>query len=287
MDENSRDPRPTKLRLVMIGDSLTRYQYLSLAYFLRTSTWYNSSSEGPDIFSHRGMETSTWSALHNYTTQLMRPNERCDCHRPPRMVSKTRRHLAKHIENRYFMDDGRDNMLVYLQAYGHMSPIHGRVPAVIAMQNISAFHFEHKPTKSTWWYDDWEHCVTDYVAKLEPKPTHVIFNAGIWNHNFSIPGVGRKIAQALNESGIIGIWKTTTYQAGGIPLANESDALMSALFHPRVLDSSWTSKVKPQLYWDTFHFLEPVYRAQNEDMLELVGHTFPPLYEKVNKAELL
>jgi hypothetical protein len=169
------------------------------------------------------------------------------------------------------------------------------------MENISSFHFDDLPTKiedmpttSIWQYDDWDVCVREYIAKLNPKPTHVIFNAGIWNHNFNIPAYGRRMAAALNESGIVGIWKTTTYQGGGKvlvigggPRSNESDAILSHIFYPRVLDSRWTSKIKSQFYKDSFHFLEPVYRAQNEDMLELMGHTFPSYYEKVNKAELM
>ena len=299
-DEQRRDPRPTQLRLVMIGDSVTRYQYLSLAYFLKTSTWYNSSTEGPDIFSHQGLTNISWNDLNKYTNQLLSPNERCDCDRPPKMIRKTRQHLAKYVSNRYFMDDERDNMLVYLQAYGHMSPMQGRVPATNAMENISSFHFDDLPTKiedmpttSIWQYDDWDVCVREYIAKLDPKPTHVIFNAGIWNHNFNIPEYGRRMAAALNESGIVGIWKTTTYQGGGKvlvigggPRSNESETLMSKIFYPRVLDSSWTSKIKSQFYKDSFHFLEPVYRAQNEDMLELMGHTFPSHYEKINKSKI-
>jgi hypothetical protein len=284
------DPRPKHLRLVMVGDSLTRYQYVSLAYFLNTATWFNSTSRSePNIVVEKSF--TGWAQYFEHTTHLLAPNERCDCHRP-KFANGRNTDFA--IENRYFFDAERDNMLVYLQGFGHKrATMHGRVPAETALHNISASRFVHNFTAHTWAYRDWDVCVRDYMAKLDPKPTHAIFNAGYWPHSFGRQPVRDRLVQALNDTGITGIWKTTSFERpdpgrtvwkGG---SNDSDYLMAQLFHPNVLNIDWTSKVRAELYCDDVHYFEPVYRIKNEAMLEMVGHAFPSTYARQNISEVL
>jgi hypothetical protein len=288
--DHDEDSRPKHLRLVMVGDSLTRYQYTSLTYFLKTATWFNTTGE-PNIVWERGHYG--WNHFFEHTTNLLSPKERCDCYRPKHL---TRNNKKTMMENRYFFDDDRDNMVVFLQAFGHTVPMQGRVPPKTALRNISGCTFVHEWSNYTWSYKDWDDCVKSYISRLVPKPTHAIFNAGAHAHSFAEHGVGSRLIQALNDTGILGIWKTTSYERPE-PVNNntrtqgrgnkESEYIMTKLFHPHVLDVGWTSKVRPEFYADLRHFLEPVYRIINEATLEMLGHTFPSMYEKQNMSEVL
>jgi hypothetical protein len=288
--DNDEDPRPKHLRLVMVGDSLARYQYISLAYFLKTATWFNTTGQLNLVWEK---EYRSWHHFYEHTTNLLSPNERCDCYRPKRLNQNTKKIM---MENRYFFDEGRDNMVVYLQALGHTVPMQGRVPAETALYNISGSTFVHEWTNHTWAYRDWDEFVQNYISNLVPKPTHAILNAGAHEHSFAEHGVGSRLINALKDTGILGIWKTTSYERPD-PMENktqtqgkgnkESENIMTKLFHPHILDVGWTSKVKLELYLDQLHFLEPVYQIMNEAMLEMLGHTFPSIYEKQNMSEVL
>jgi hypothetical protein len=52
------------------------------------------------------------------------------------------------------------------------------------------------------------------------------------------------------------------------------------------LDISWTKSVKSELYWDSHHYFEPVYRVMNEDMLGTMGY-LPEGYVKFNRTDLI
>jgi hypothetical protein len=62
-------------------------------------------------------------------------------------------------------------------------------------------------------------------------------------------------------------------------LAEHADEAMKGLFD-KVLDITWTYSLDKHMYWDNKHFKEPVYRVMNEELLEMIGHAFPPKYQK-------
>jgi glycoprotein-N-acetylgalactosamine 3-beta-galactosyltransferase len=78
--------RPKGLRLVMLGDSVDRYQYLSLAYFLRWGVWYGEKNEANEVPSFRSLlfhekDGGTWNEFMAESNKILSPYESCDCYR--------------------------------------------------------------------------------------------------------------------------------------------------------------------------------------------------------------
>jgi hypothetical protein len=58
--------RPTNINIVMVGDSLMRYQYLHLVYFLNTGRWV-TDDENPNIVNERTYES--WINFYKVTNE--------------------------------------------------------------------------------------------------------------------------------------------------------------------------------------------------------------------------
>lgn len=284
------DARPTGLRLVLLGDSITRYQYLSLAYFLRHGKWLNPDDK-PNLVNQRSFmkraraqEEDKWRVFLNETNQLLRPMEYCDCFRAswPNVKAVD----ANVMENRYFHDPIRNNSVAYIQAFGNTaSAMHGRVMPQDAFRNIGTREFTHVNSTWQWYYHDWGDAIEHYVAQM--NVTHVMMNAGLWPNDFH-EAARESIMNALSKTNLVGIWRTNTYMTSRElrPSSKSADEAMVGMFGDNVLDVSWTRKLQTRFYWDDKHFLEPVYRAMNEELLQLVGYDFPPNYKGQNLTEL-
>ena len=120
--------RPTNLRLVIVGDSISRYQYISLVHSLQTGTWITDATKL--VQDGNELRTSSFSSteLQSYNTQLhcktpgikarehfyslshsfLEPNELlCDC--------------RYHRENRYCINTERNNCISYITKFGKNS----------------------------------------------------------------------------------------------------------------------------------------------------------------------
>jgi hypothetical protein len=283
-DFRTKDARPTGLRLVLIGDSITRHQYLSLAYFLRHGKWFNPS-EIPHLVNqnhfkkHAATKGEGWATFFRETNKFLSPHERCDCFRDkwPNVTLVD----SYVIEDRYFYDPERNNTLTYLLGFGNtISGLHGRVSPKDAFRDINSTEYQYINSPCEWRYTDWGVALEKYVAPL--AATHVLMNVGYWPHDLDTNKQARdSIVNALKKTGLVGIWRTNSYLHDHSirPLAEKADEAMKGLFD-RVLDVSWTYGLDKHMYWDTKHFNEPVYRVMNEELLELLGHMFPPNYQK-------
>lgn len=280
------DARPRGMRLAFMGDSMIRFQYVSFAYFLRTGTWWDPAKKRPYHLVHDKLYENWETMFTEQTSKLFYPYERCDCYRPDGESKII-------IENRYFYEPERDNMLVFISAFGHTQPApHGRVKADEAMVDIPKFKFVHEYNNTIpweWQYDDWGDLIREHLGRLDPKPTHIMLNAGLHPHNFTTNSTLRtNLKQAIDDAGMLSIWKTTSYWRlrGPHPGANVTDRTMCALFD-RCLDVTWSNCVLTKMQYDRLHFVEPVYRIFNEDLLELMGHTWPDNYTKIDRMTLL
>lgn len=106
--------RPRNLRIVFVGDSITRYQYLSLAYFLRFGRWFDPSVFPNNLvnahsFHHDYHPDEDWNEFFMQSNRMLQPMELCDCVRKDNTVA---------IERRYFYDTERNNQLVYINISG-------------------------------------------------------------------------------------------------------------------------------------------------------------------------
>jgi hypothetical protein len=283
------DASPTGLRLVLIGDSITRYQYLSLAYFLRHGKWFDPKQKPHLVEEHtytgKARKDQGWAYFFRETNRLLSPMEKCDCFRKSWPDIK---YVDRYVmENRYFHDPERNNTLSYLQAFGNIiSVLHGRISPEEAFHNDWT-EFAHINSTWQWQFSDWGDALEQYVTRL--NATHVMMNVGMWPNDFHENKQARdSIVRALKTTGLVGIWRGNTYLVSHDmqPSCAMADGAMTNLFGEKVLNTSWSRRLQQKYFWDSKHFREPVYRVMNEELLEMVGHTFSAEYEKQNVADL-
>lgn len=273
------DPRPRGLRLFMVGDSLSRYHYMSMTYFLTHSKWIHK-----DLQQYNPINEKTYQNWEEYFTLGTSEYELCDCYREV--------NYTEIVENRYFYEPSRDNMVVYVQMLEEMR---GRVPPESAVQQIQGFQYKfYKDTNWLWKTTDWAHLIRTHAANMQPKPTHALLNGGIWGEQFSGANARQNLIDALDEANITGIWRTTTAPRSKTrsPECLEENKLVSNDFiktnHHQVLDVEWTYELPRSMYWNDNHPWEPVYRVMTEQFFEgNLGHRFPSDYQKADKAAML
>lgn len=161
---------------------------------------------------------------------------------------------------------------------------------------------------ATWEFDEWHEVIQYYLAPL--RPHYVVMNAGLWpNHFHQDANHSILLRQALAKIGARGMWRTTSFGRNGTTtntIQRADDMACQQLTrtqhrphrHDRhrdrrqqvqnqqhiCLNISWTRHVSTAMYWDHVHFLEPVYRKINEQMLELMGYLQPPTTETTGKG---
>lgn len=288
------------LRIVMIGDSLMRYQYLSLVYRLRFGVWFDSTRWHFNLVGQSSFTSlyhgRQWGEFLLQTNKLLLPYELCDCYRRPHDI----------VENRYYFDPILNNSVVYMSAFGHhTNAMRGRVPYGQVHQERANRSSVFKNTgylvkgDIVWTYADWGDTILNYIRYLDPPPRHVVMNAGIWPHNFCVanethayertnsseisatPG-NNEINLSTNDTHNLlhamslvpelqFVWRTTTFGKNGLRPNFECDDVMCHLL-PTCVNVSFTRHLQPEIYWDQNHVQEPGYRAVNEIMLDKLGY---------------
>lgn len=259
------DLRPQNLRLVILGDSVSRYQYVSLVYYLLNNRWIQDEDDRHLLFKKYYKD---WNDYLNASTLALAPNEVCDCNGPP---NKPR--LPRYGENRYFADPRRGNYITFLNKYGGKSvkgfrPIESVYDQPYGMEDQSQ-------SKDAWvWEYDWTGVILNHIAKLNPKPEYLVVNAGLHPNDLGNKTVVQEMLSALNATGIIGIYKTTTYPNGSTPTsrfrrASHDRGCVSQF--PYSLDMKWTRDYnKDEHYYDENHFKPHINTLMNEQLLDLI-----------------
>lgn len=289
-------PRPRNLRLVFVGDSLTRYQYLSLAYFLKFGRWMDPSTT-PNLvnshsFHHPNHPDQDWNEFFLQSNRMLYPYEACDCLRDSKIS----------LERRYFHDPDRNNSVVFINLNGNETTLtnRGYVGRWNAADIFSSFERHvHQPLLAdpndwtnkdrddfvaAWEYDTWGDVIRHHVAGLHlGKDTAVVLNAGLHPHSTHVDDLADSVAP------VRGLWKTTSYtqheveQQAPVRLRYTDQVMCRRL---ECLDLSWTLRVKPELYFDQYHLKEPVYRILNEDLLRQLG-MLPEGYKALARETVL
>jgi hypothetical protein len=279
---------PCGVSLVFMGDSLSRFQYYSLVYFLRHGEWIDPQSY-PNLVRPMdflgGFELNfEWSPWFNASMEALQPYENCDCYREAGRLNGQGGKLPFICENRYYHDPVRNNTVTFLQAFGTAAPIRGHWMAKDAIAQLLQYH-ETKNKSAVGdtvgpmvsrvpylWQGTWTDVIRGHVADLAPSV--LIMNAGKWLHSFDDATFRAEIVNALKDAPIPRVlWKTTTADRGGRYTYNETDHAMCELLE--CLDTRWTVDVPSNLYVDQGHFTEPVYRLLNEQLLYQLGIKIP------------
>ncbi len=255
-------PVPCNINIAFMGDSLTRYQYLDLVYFLSHNGTWVSPEDNPNMVFEK--THPDWNSFYEFTNTMLKPYETCDCFRNEGLINHN-----IFIENRYFRDSRNNNTVTYLQKFGDkpfktswdVSDIHNHHELVKDINNVSIVrHF------------GWIDTVKQFVCKMSPKPSHFIFNSGLWkDSDLSDLNMQLEVVRALRDCDIMSIYKTTTIVRNR-QMGNIEDRERLCQLTNICLNVSWTgSFVPPEKYWDNAHFYPPIYSILNIHLLSLLA----------------
>jgi hypothetical protein len=261
---NTIDTRPRNVRLVIVGDSISRYQYISLVYFLQTGTWITDETTLSSVSSSPLLSTTPLHCktpgkkareqFYAATHSLLQPNEiLCDCY--------------AYNENRYFVDTERNNHVTYITKFGKNATSGKYRPNQVYKDSTSAGtsssrRQQQQRSVNRWSYEEWNMTMHHHIARLQPKPQFLLFNAGLHPHDLHQKQVRQSILEVTNRHHIIPIYKTTTYPNNrsvglyNFSLTNHDATLCgnNTLF-PYCIDLSWTSQLfGNEHYYDYYHF---------------------------------
>lgn len=278
------DTRPRNINVAFLGDSISRFAYISLAYYLHTGEWVHPTWSRQPCNPGEALTCTgdKWKTFNEVVTDLLGMDSYCDCHRGD-------------FDTRYFWDPIRNNRVSFFMRGGHSHQVlfRGRIdPATIWSSFVWGIH----PTQTeaaSWEHAEWDDMIRQQLGRMKPVPEYVVLNAGLWPNRFSEAPVRERVLQAAREVGIRKvIWRTTTYQ---IPdhikghnetLLKSIDALTDRLAcqsFDDCIDLSFTARVHRDYMYDWRHFREPVNRLINEETLHVLGY-LPSEYKRLNAS---
>ncbi|KAL3787012.1 hypothetical protein ACHAWO_008125 [Cyclotella atomus] len=247
-----------------MGDSLTRYQYLDMAYFLSHNGTCISNNDRPNMVIEK--THADWNTFYNFTNSILEPFETCDCFR-----IEGRLNTATVTENRYFLDTERNNTVTYLQKFDIVAPIeiHNKHELITCENNVSFINH--------W---SWAETVQNLVCNMIPKPSAFVWNSGLWEDSeLAQIDAQLQMTSSLRDCGNVSVYKTTTITKDGRHIPDKNRERMCSVAD-LCLNVSWTGMVPSDLYWDNMHFVPPIYSMLNLQLLSLLA-----FYEEVNFFE--
>ena len=277
-------------RLAIIGDSLTRYQYLNLAHFLAYGSWYSAP---PHLESER--QWGSWGDFFRGSSARLNAApaafEVCDCVADPPELR---------IENRYFVDLEANITLSFRQMRGTLTQrghdaewLNAGCRAPPCAQtgcvpgNCSGANYTLSSPRELL-----EHFASTF------RPDTIVVNSGFWG-GFDAPQTLIDLAAAAVAMRAVGvrnlIWKVSTawmddpssedLSVSSEYGASEHERLLPMLTQSRAGAPAWrvydtlaltlplVAAVKTRIFeekdifWDRFHFQQAVYRGLNEALL--------------------
>lgn len=284
--------------IVFFGDSLTRYQYISLALFLEYGTWDHAGAAARPAEYVQGW--GGYNGLSRGVAARLRGHEICDCNRGARV-----------FETRYYYHPGLQVRLTFAWRTGtlpmlwhHRGWIGERCQAAALERARAALAGRGEPPpasarcpqrgcapgacgadahrgRSVAPRDDFAG-----AARLirELRPDAAVFNVGLWTKRYGrapalsrLVAMGEGVRRELGAAAPLLAWRTTTArQPGARWEAQPVIASTLAAAGWLVVDAgAATAKVRElarggrvkQFYYDNTHFRRFVYRGINELLL--------------------
>lgn len=235
--------------IVFIGDSLMRYQYLDVVYLIHKNAMILPEQE-PKIVEEKSHHS--WLEFHQFTNKLFAPNEYCDCFRLDNIIAQ------KCYENRYYHNAARNISISFFLYLGDENPTRGQYLPGDAEGNdhFKAPDVELVPPK--WEYASIADVISNIAAKLLPKPSTLVLNAGHWPHYYMNETHRTRVIHTAHEHFSRVIWKTTSGH-NALWKGDPVDPIMCAMENVECLDLSWTLYLQMNSYIDYHHFKTPVY----------------------------
>ena len=269
-------------RIVFMGDSVTRYQFLNLAYWWRTGLW---ASSPPELENEK--HWASWPVYYATATNMLSGDgmcTMCDCFRlqDPLLIS------LKSTETIHIYDAVANVTLIYVQLWGlnnvvghnlsWLKPPNGcaQVGCVAGLcdSDVEPWHFSLRPPRLA---------LEGIAERL--RPDTMIINSGLWDSYTDDVNLRALLqgGEGARRHGVAELWwKTTTPRVWFNPnnIADEFRGLVPALlsagwgiidiFSPvmqLLLDMGKFNLKSTDLYWDNLHFEQIVNRGFNELLL--------------------
>ena len=280
--------------VLMIGDSMMRYQYLNLAYYLSSGKWRSPSPPNEEEAQH-----GSWAAFYA-TTNARLKTEVCDCYRP------TVLDYTKYLENRYFIDLSHNFRISYVQQLG------SNLFSPHTLGYMNAYCTKEKGCVQKGCTAG--QCVPsthpiDHVGNGSPisgpaawvtmacslRPDTVVVNMGLWyilndpTGYAQVVDASKQILACPGMQSTKFVWKTTTprsVEIGNQNNANVGDPVLVALLKDHkewsVFDANgivqqlkgYAAAQSHNMFWDPVHFRTPVYAGLNQVFLtQLLGNS--------------
>lgn len=187
-----------KEHIVFIGDSTLRYSFLELL----DQEHHQLDRLPPSELIHEKYH-SNWTSFFKYTTEYFEGHMSCDCQRSEIWD------LGTEIENRQYISPHNGNRYTYIQLYGD-NQAHGRYHAKdVEKALISEPPDENRTSEipekpKVWGYmgEDLDKLILEYVAHLNPKPSAIVMNAGLWPNTRIAKNMDNIMRAAHEVSGV-------------------------------------------------------------------------------------
>jgi hypothetical protein len=283
LKDNHQHEHPTKAvlknrRLVFIGDSLTRYQYVNLIHFLHRNSWVQS--DFPSIENER--QWTSWKSFHLGSASRFGCQEICDCYRDTT--------IGSYKENRHYHDITA-NISISMFLWFPPRPIfYAPVPNPSAFSELCAdvnkmiaYATNYEPGSSLV-RENILSFLRDVVAPMVPDA--IIINQGLWSypelrHNEEFRAEFTSLLKNISNTVV---WKKTTSRCIGFDEIDDegftSDLQSKGLevFDTYMLTLGVASQhvdndPHKSICWDgDSHFNPFVYRELNKQLLKYLGN---------------
>jgi len=186
--------------IVMVGDSLMRYQYLSLTFYLRHRQFPH-----PDARPHLLLEKSwaDWHAFMHGGTKLLAPNELCDCYRDDAY------NFDAIYENRYYRDGDRNTSVSFFSYVGDWFSMKGRWRPGGEEHNDTRREPPLFYDPPRWEYKRLDAFLSSFLPALRPEPSVLVLNSGLWHDTLDDQHIALSVARAALAVADAVVWKTT------------------------------------------------------------------------------
>ncbi len=262
--------------VVFVGDSVTRYQYLSFAHFLSKKQYMWRYGQGPEHCLALEGEWNSWSTFYregnariaNATDGIA--EEICDCYRADNGNWAIENREGKIRENREFTL--------------HHFPLNGMTEHPVKL-HVSYFQVMDRPTFEQGGLNALVRALK-HVGHPRAAPDAIIMNQGLWamftdtitetleDHFRTIILTGSNLAAHQKATHLF--WKTTTTTLGSIAPEDKLEALNQDVL--RILEEAplWSRLDARQITQDALN-----------QKLDLYGpgdwiHPLPLVYEQIN-----
>ena len=262
-------------RIVFVGDSLTRYQYLNLVNFFHTNSWHKNVHPSLEVEG----EWRSWKSFHLGGFLRFGCEEICDCYRDNAENGPWK-------ENRHYYNVWL-NLSIDVYLWLPEKNIRGN-----SAPNASEYHKLCSDWRSYLNYlseyspeSEYTYNILDFFDKelKKLKPDVLVVNQGFW----SLPSLRdtadttymkKFVSLAKGVSSRV-VWKTTTSRCGindtGIDTPTFRDSLRS--LGVEIFDAFMITKDVAKLNsnvlrvcWDTLHYYPFVYRELNKMFLDFI-----------------